>query len=364
MTVDGRGRRAGQDFRHEIEDLTATDPGRASFARFDAFRRRKQRNQRIGAGSSPAPSPSSRSCWSPRPSRMPSGTSQGLRSRAAGSSTATGMRAHNVPTGTRCPPTDRAGETSTSQRHVRSGSRTRAGSFSRTTRRSALARRCVRRSSNPTARAFVHWTRRRTRSSTWDAATRPPTAAGSPSKGSVRTVMRKSTASTRSAPRTAVISSGSIRGPVSPPRYSPDGTLLSYFDSKQGVSPTGSGALFVIPATGGDRVRITPWGFAFDDHEWSPDGRWIAFQRPYGQLYLVRPDGSDLHQIPVELPAGAGALNPSWSPDGEWIVFSLQGPDAAGISMVRIDGTGLRDVVSGAGAQLQSPDWAAQSTSP
>ena len=50
MTVDGRGRRAGRGFRDEIDDLTATDPGRSSFARFDAFRRRKQRNQRIGAG--------------------------------------------------------------------------------------------------------------------------------------------------------------------------------------------------------------------------------------------------------------------------------------------------------------------------
>ena len=72
-----------------------------------------------------------------------------------------------------------------------------------------------------------------------------------------------------------------------------------------------------------------PWGYAFDDHAWSPDGAWIVFQRPYGRLYLVRPDGSQLHQIPLRLEAGEGALEPSWSPDGEWIVFSLQRADRA-----------------------------------
>ena len=30
-----------------------------------------------------------------------------------------------------------------------------------------------------------------------------------------------------------------LEGPVSPPRYSPDGTRLSFFDTKEGVSPTG-----------------------------------------------------------------------------------------------------------------------------
>lgn len=148
-----------------------------------------------------------------------------------------------------------------------------------------------------------------------------------------------------------------LEGPVSPPRYSPDGSRLSFFDTQEGVSPTGSGALFVMAADGADPVRITPWGYAFDDHEWSPDGRWIVFQRPYGQLYLVHPDGSGLHRVPLQLPPGTGALNPSWSPDGTWIVFSLQSSDKAEIYMVRPDGTGLRKVTGAPGAQEQKPDW-------
>jgi dipeptidyl aminopeptidase/acylaminoacyl peptidase len=153
-----------------------------------------------------------------------------------------------------------------------------------------------------------------------------------------------------------------LAGPVAPPRYSPDGTRLSYFEDKAGVSPTGSGALFVMRADGTDPVRITPWGFAFGDHAWSPDGRWIVFQRPYGQLYLVRPDGSGLHRIPLGLPPGAGALNPSWSPDGAWIAFSLQRDDSASIALVRPDGTGLRSVPTAVG-ELQDPDWVTPSAS-
>lgn len=148
-----------------------------------------------------------------------------------------------------------------------------------------------------------------------------------------------------------------LKGPVSPPRYSPDGTRLSFFDTKEGVSPTGSGALFVMGADGADPVRITPWGYSFDDHAWSPDGRWIVFQKPYGQLYLVHPDGSELHRVPLDLPPGTGALNPSWSPDGTWIVFSLQRSDQADIYMARPDGTGLRKVTGGPDVEAQHPDW-------
>ena len=148
-----------------------------------------------------------------------------------------------------------------------------------------------------------------------------------------------------------------LRGPVSPPSYSPDGTRISFFDSKAGVSPSGSGALFVMGADGSDPRRITPWGYAFMGHAWSPDGTWIAFQRPYGQLYLVHPDGSDLHRVPLDLEAGTGALNPSWSPDGEWIVFGLQRPDRAEIYMVRPDGTGQRRVTGAPGVEAQSPKW-------
>jgi dipeptidyl aminopeptidase/acylaminoacyl peptidase len=151
-----------------------------------------------------------------------------------------------------------------------------------------------------------------------------------------------------------------IRGPVAPPRWSPDGSFVSYFDSREGVSPPGAGALFVAAADGSSPPRrITPWGAAFGDHGWSPDSEWIVFQRPYGQLWLVHPDGRDLHQIQVQLPAGSGALNPSWTPDGEWIVFSLRMPDRSAIAVVHPDGTDFRLLLDEPAGQLWHTDWTA-----
>jgi Tol biopolymer transport system component len=143
-----------------------------------------------------------------------------------------------------------------------------------------------------------------------------------------------------------------------PPQFSPDGTRIVFMRTKPGVQPDGAGALFVVRTDGSGLRRITPWGSSFLDRAWSPDGRWIAFQRPYGELYLVRPDGTDLHPVPVELPSGAGARQPEWSPDGEWIVFALERDGSSDIFAVRPDGTDLTEVTRSPGADDTSPDWA------
>jgi Tol biopolymer transport system component len=142
-----------------------------------------------------------------------------------------------------------------------------------------------------------------------------------------------------------------------PPSYSPDGSQVVFMRTRPGIQPDGAGALFVVAAEGGRPQRITPWGASFLDNGWSPDGDWIVFQRPYGQLFLVRPDGSGLHRVPVELPQGAGARNPSWSPDGEWIVFSMQQALGGSIWAVRPDGSDLRPVTTSTGADATSPSW-------
>lgn len=147
------------------------------------------------------------------------------------------------------------------------------------------------------------------------------------------------------------------RGIDGVPRYSPDGSRLVFFREKLGLHPDSSGALFVIDADGTGLRRITPWGGAFLGQEWSPDGAWIVFQRPFGLLSLVRPDGSGLHTVPVSLPAGTGAVQPSWSADGRWILFALQRGDASTIYAVRPDGSGLRPVTSTDGALESWPGW-------
>jgi dipeptidyl aminopeptidase/acylaminoacyl peptidase len=144
---------------------------------------------------------------------------------------------------------------------------------------------------------------------------------------------------------------------VGDPVFSPDGARIAYFSTKPGVSPPGAGALFTVGLDGSGLRRITPWGGAFLDQGWSPDGSWIAYQRPYGVVTLVHPDGSDRHDVPVSLPPGSGAANPTWSPDGDWIIFSLTSNGAANIYRMRPDGSSLTQVTTQPGVDEQSPFW-------
>jgi Tol biopolymer transport system component len=144
---------------------------------------------------------------------------------------------------------------------------------------------------------------------------------------------------------------------IADPAFSPDGSRIAFFTTKPGVSPPGAGALFTVDLDGSGLHRITPWGGAFLDQGWSPDGSWIAYQRPYGVITLVHPDGSDRHDLPVAFPPGLGAANPTWSPDGGWIIFSLGNNDTANIYRVRSDGTGLTQVTSQSGVDEQTPFW-------
>ena len=141
------------------------------------------------------------------------------------------------------------------------------------------------------------------------------------------------------------------------PVFSPDGTRIAFFGTKPGVSPQGAGALFTVNLDGSHLRRITPWGGAFMDQGWSPDGSWIVYQRPYGVLSLVHPDGTDRRDVPVALPSGSGAANPAWSPDGGWIIFSLASDGASNIYRVRPDGSSLTRVTTEPGAEEQTPVW-------
>lgn len=146
-------------------------------------------------------------------------------------------------------------------------------------------------------------------------------------------------------------------GPDGPPVYSPDGTRVAFMRTRPGTLPDGAGALFVVGNDGTGLRRITPWGSAFLDLAWSPDGRWIVFQKPYGRLFLVRSDGTRMHQVPVELPVGSGVRQPNWSPDGNWIVFSLTQGQSASIFAVRSDGSGLSRITGLADTLDSSPSW-------
>ncbi len=125
--------------------------------------------------------------------------------------------------------------------------------------------------------------------------------------------------------------------------------------------------VFIVRVNGRDRRQITdheydPSQWETDDYanpSWSRNGEWIAVNRIRSQpggsgLYLMRPDGSDLHQV---TPSGFPDDGPIWSPDGQWITFTCPAEnDYQDICYVRPDGSDLRRLTDG--LQLyQKPAW-------
>jgi TolB protein len=105
--------------------------------------------------------------------------------------------------------------------------------------------------------------------------------------------------------------------------YSPDGTLIA-FESQQ---PDFSFDVVVMPADGGERVRVIEGLAGTVPIAWSPDGRHVAVAaRPVGE------DDENRQQIliaAIDDPGAArvggpdvfGASSPAWSPDGRRIAF-------------------------------------------
>ena len=81
------------------------------------------------------------------------------------------------------------------------------------------------------------------------------------------------------------------------PSFSPDGERLAFVSDLSGVPQ-----VWTVPTAGGWPGAVTALDDQVLDVAWSPRGDWLAFGLAPGggmnqQVYLVRPDGTDLHRI-------------------------------------------------------------------
>lgn len=126
-------------------------------------------------------------------------------------------------------------------------------------------------------------------------------------------------------------SGGELHVAIEELSWSPDGTRLVFsWTQSQGrwpEEPTAEGdhsAIMIVNADGSGLRTLVPSAKINRSPAWSPDGRWIAFDRyaPNFQystdadIWVIRPSGRDLERIAKE----SWNRDPQWTPDGK-IIF-------------------------------------------
>ncbi|MBN1935852.1 MAG: PD40 domain-containing protein [Anaerolineae bacterium] len=147
--------------------------------------------------------------------------------------------------------------------------------------------------------------------------------------------------------------------PSGSPTPTPTGTVVAatgriVFTSNR----YGNYDIFSMNADGGGVQRLTSTS-ANDRHpSWSPGGSQIVFAREIGtgnfDIYVMNADGSGQTRIVQHT---ANDMWPAWSPSGEWIAFQSNRNGDYDLYLVKPDGSDLRAIVRYAGAHDEHPSW-------
>jgi TolB protein len=139
------------------------------------------------------------------------------------------------------------------------------------------------------------------------------------------------------------------------PQYAPDGSAIVFQrTAPERSSDAGAAALFVVNIDGSGLRRITPWGAASSAGSWSIEDS-IVFAGPNRTLWTVRPDGTGLQQMPIDVPGTP--FQPRWSPDGMNITLGIRAAGQTDIYTVAADGSGLTKITDTPDADEWWPDW-------
>lgn len=131
------------------------------------------------------------------------------------------------------------------------------------------------------------------------------------------------------------------------PRWSPDGSQLTYWRELPTGTDTFETAVFVINADGTNERRLTDPEMLADNPDWSPGGNWIVFSTNTrdesrcckgSHLYRIHPDGSGMEQLTHFDPADLRATQPRYTPDGQYIVFTALTPSTRSLWAIPAEG--------------------------
>ena len=104
-----------------------------------------------------------------------------------------------------------------------------------------------------------------------------------------------------------------------PASWSPDGREIVFASQRRNRE------LWVIPSGGGEKRRLLPDGYYGSDPDWSPDGKWIAYNSDRGgwsEIWAVPVSGGAVRKVTS---LQQKSYNASWSPGGRWIAFCSKG---------------------------------------
>jgi eukaryotic-like serine/threonine-protein kinase len=144
------------------------------------------------------------------------------------------------------------------------------------------------------------------------------------------------------------------------PAVSGDGRQIAYSSVLQTQNIQ---RLSLDPATSsvkGEPVWLTSGSRLWSSPDPSQDGQWVVFysrDKPEGDLYIVRADGTGLRQLTSD---PAQDRVPRWSPDGKWIACFSNRSGRIQVWKIRADGSEMQQVTDLVDATV--PVWSADGT--